>query len=118
MEEGVTAEEIKAAQGIVGEVLRVSIRSRPNSLINYAVSLMGREVAKRPRWPGGTDWPPRIGALPLLYAVRSANLVIVGPAGEAFQKKDQHRYAPRGEQSVQGFVAMIGGATIQWETSR
>ena len=27
-------------------------------------------------------------------------------------------YAPQGEKSVQGIVAMIAGATLQWETSR
>ena len=47
-EENITKRDIKEAQAPTGELLWVSLRSRPN--IAFAVSQMGQQVTKRPRW--------------------------------------------------------------------
>ena len=47
IEDDATAQEVKAAQGLTGELLWLAIRSRPD--LSYAVSVMGRQSTKRPR---------------------------------------------------------------------
>ena len=47
-ETDVTTPDIRAAQAVTGELLWLSVRSRPD--IAFAVSVMGRNVTKRPKW--------------------------------------------------------------------
>ena len=44
IEDDATAQEVKAAQGLTGELLWLAIRSRPD--LSYAVSVMGRQSTK------------------------------------------------------------------------
>ena len=102
LEEQVTAEEIKAAQGIVGEVWWIALRSRPD--LAYAVSLMGREVTKRPRWV------EMIGrhVLECLNGTKE-HFLIKQRSMELVEMFSDISYAPQGERSVQGILALIGG---------
>lgn len=47
-ETDVTTPDVRAAQAITGELLWLSVRSRPD--IAYAVSVMGRNLTKKPKW--------------------------------------------------------------------
>lgn len=58
-EERRAIEAIRKAQTVVGEVLLLSIRTRPD--ISFAVSQLGRQVNKRPNWvakPQNKFWVP------------------------------------------------------------
>ena len=47
-EQDVTVAHIREAQSIAGEILWIALRSRPD--LSYAVSMLGRQVTKNPRW--------------------------------------------------------------------
>ena len=47
-EEDISPSQIKAAQGITGELLWAAGRTRPD--ISFVVSIMGQQVTKRPKW--------------------------------------------------------------------
>ena len=47
-EQDVTVAHVREAQSIAGEILWIALRSRPD--LSYAVSTLGRQVTKNPRW--------------------------------------------------------------------
>ena len=47
-EQDVTVAHICEAQSIAGEILWIALRSRPD--LSYAVSMLGRQVTKNPKW--------------------------------------------------------------------
>ena len=47
-ENDITPSDIKAAQGIAGELLWLSVRSRPD--ISFSVGQIGRQVSHHPKW--------------------------------------------------------------------
>ena len=125
-ETDVTTPDIRAAQAVTGELLWLSVRRRPD--IAYAVSVMGRNVTKRPKWVqqiGNMSWgfcatplkhvsctPPCSkdhGAHGTLQVPRHDMLI------EAFADIS---FAPQGDRSHQGIVLCAAGSPIQWEASR
>ena len=48
VEEEIKIEDVRQAQAIAGEILWMSVRSRPD--LAYAIGALGREVTKHPRW--------------------------------------------------------------------
>ena len=118
--------EVKAAQGITGELLWLSVRSRPD--ISYAISIMSRNVMKKPQWV------QTIGKHVLGFLMNTPETCLVyskcdgshGPYGtlqiprhsrllEAFADIS---FNPQGERSHQGIILCVAGAPIQWEASR
>ena len=104
----------------------MAIRSRPD--LSYAISAMGKEVTKRPKWV------LRVGQHVLEYLNGTMDYFLHyvpcdpgdrGPHGDLPLERSTSlvelfsdiSYVPQGEKSVQGIVAMIAGATVQWETS-
>ena len=48
VEEEIKIEDVRQAQAIAGEILWMSVRSRPD--LSDAMGALGREVTKPPRW--------------------------------------------------------------------
>ena len=126
-EDNIKIEELRQAQAIAGEILWVAVRSRLDRA--FVIGALGRAVTKRPRWAlqagyyileylNAADecflaygrWKEKDrGPDEALARERSMNLVEI---------YCDVSYAPQGEKSVQGIVAMIGGGVVQWESSR
>ena len=122
----ITTEQIRAAQAITGELLWLSVRSRPD--ISYAISVMSRNVSRRPRWV------QQLGKHMLGFLESTKEACIVyrpcnndhGSSGllqvprhdrllEAFADIS---YAPQGDRSHQGIIIFAAGAPIHWEATR
>ena len=125
-ETDVTTPDIRAAQAVTGELLWLSVRRRPD--IAYAVSVMGRNVTKRPKWV------QQIGKHVLGFLCNTPETCLLyrpcskdhGAHGtlqvprhdmliEAFADIS---FAPQGDRSHQGIVLCAAGSPIQWEASR
>ena len=125
-EENVSLEEIRSTQTITGELLWVSVRSRPD--VSFAVSLMGRVLSKNPRWA------VKVGEHVLGYLASTPQKGLVygpcqrdrGPNGnlpitrhpELIEAYADISFAPQGGRSCQGLVLFYCGSPIQWEASR
>ena len=125
-EEGVTGLEIKSAQAVTGELLWLSVRSRPD--ISFAISLMGRHVSKNPRWV------VKVGKWVLEYLASTPNRGLVYEACKRDRGPDDNlpiirhpelieayadiSFAPQGGRSCQGIIIMYAGGVVQWEASR
>ena len=125
-EEGVTGHEVKAAQAVTGELLWLSVRSRPD--VSYSVSLMGRHVSKNPRWV------VKVGQWVLEYLAGTPNRGLIyepcrrdrGPDNnlpivrhpELIEAYADISFAPQGGRSCQGIVVFYGGGVVQWEATR
>ena len=125
-ETDVTTPDIRAAQAVTGELLWLSVRRRPD--IAYAVSVMGRNVTKRPKWV------QQIGKHVLGFLCNTPETCLLyrpcskdhGAHGtlqvprhdmliEAFADIS---FAPQCDRSHQGIVLCAAGSPIQWEASR
>ena len=122
-EESITKRE---AQGLTGELLWVSLRSRPD--IAFAVSQMGQQVTKRP------IWAVQVGKHVLGFLFSMADYCLnygskVGGHGfDDSLKIPRHErlieaysdisFAPAGNRSCQGAMVLFAGAPIQWEANR
>ncbi len=125
-EENITTEQIRAAQAVTGELLWLSVRSRPD--IAYGVSVLSRNVSKRPRWVqqmgrhilGFLEYTKEAcivyrpcskdhGASGLLQVPRHERLL------EAFADIS---FAPQGDRSHQGIIIFAAGSPIHWEATR
>ena len=126
LEETVTAEEIKAAQALTGELLWLATRSRPD--LSFAVAQMGRQVSKRPRWAvqvgqGILEYLAGTPDLGLMYEGRQGDR---GPEGnlpiprheKLIESFSDISFAPQGERSLQGILTCVGGAPLLWEATR
>ena len=125
-EEGLTVDEVKRAQTLTGELLWLSVRSRPD--VSFAVSLMSRHLSKNPRWV------VRVGRYVLEYLARTPNQGLVyepcqkdrGPCGTLpivrheglIEAYADISFAPQGSRSCQGIVVFYGGSVVQWEATR
>ena len=125
-EDDIRSEELKAAQGLTGELLWLAVRSRPD--ISFAVSLMSRYLSKNPRWvvKVGTAVLEYLASCPtkgLVYGPCEKNR---GPEGtlpivrhvELIEAYADISFAPQGERSSQGIMIFYGGSPIQWEASK
>ena len=125
-EEGLTGEDVKRAQTLTGELLWLSVRSRPD--VSFAVSLMSRHLSKNPRWV------VRVGRYVLEYLASTPNQGLVyepcqrdrGPDGTLpivrheglIEAYADISFAPQGSRSCQGIVVFYGGSVVQWEATR
>lgn len=125
-EQNVQKEELRAAQGITGELLWLAVKSRPD--ISFSVSLMSRFLGKNPRWVA------KLGTFVLEYVAGSPEKGLVygpcdmdrGPQGnlpitrhpELIEAYADISFAPQGERSCQGILAFYGGSPVQWEACR
>ena len=117
---------LKQAQGVTGEVLWLAVRSPPD--LAFVAGVMGRLASKNP------SYVIEIGKEVIQYVYGTASLCLVyGPCdpcdgvGEVVSfSRSMTRvecfadvsFAPQGGRSVQGVVAMVGGAAVQWESSK
>lgn len=125
-EENLTATEVKAAQALTGELLWLSIRSRPD--IAFAVATMSRNLSKFPRWV------VRVGKSVLEYLAGTPKKALVygpcrrdrGPLSnlpitrheELIEAYADISFAPQGGRSSQGIALAYAGMPVQWEASR
>ena len=115
VEDEKTAEEIKQAQQVVGELLWLSVRTRPD--ISYIVSWMGRHVAKAPKavcqvsdhvigyLQGTLDYALAYGKCP---SEGEGSLLEITALSDA-------SHAPGGGRGCQGILVTWGDAAVQWE---
>ena len=110
-----TAEEVKQAQQVVGELLWLSIRTRPD--LSYIVAWMGRHVARAPKMVC------QVSKHVLGYIQETLDYVLVysrcpeegeGSLMEVVALSDAS-HAPGGGRGCQGIMMMWGDAVIQWE---
>ena len=95
----VSPEAIRRAQGLVRELLWLSIRSRPD--LAYGVSWMSQNITKNP------EAVVKVGLEMLEY--------LHGAEDElAFRVFADISFAPEGAVSHQGILATYGGKTVQW----
>ena len=126
-EEQPALENIRQAQTVVGELLWLSIRTRPD--ISFAVSQLGRQVNKRPKWVVKTaqqvfGYLKGTETQHLSYGVCTSD--DRGPEDDLpFHREMQQvemfsdiSFAPAGERSLQGILGFYGGGLVQWEASR
>ena len=112
---------------MVGELLWLSIRTRPD--ISFAVSQLGRQVNKRPKWVVKTaqqvfGYLKGTETQHLSYGVCTSD--DRGPEDDLpFHREMQQvemfsdiSFAPAGERSLQGILGFYGGGLVQWEASR
>ena len=118
--------DVRRAQGITGELLWVSVRSRPD--VAHAVSVMGRKVTRCP------EWVCEMGSHVLEYLNSTKDHCLVyrkssgdhGSHGNLPVPRHERliegfadvSFAPQGDRSHQGVVVCCGGNPIQWEASR
>ena len=126
VEEGITTEQIRAAQGITGELLWLSVRSRPD--ISYAVSLMSRNVSKKPLWVqqlgrhvlGFLEYTKEACLVyrPCNYDHGSSGLLQVPRHDRLLEAFADISFAPQGDRSHQGVIIFAAGSPIHWEATR
>jgi hypothetical protein len=125
-ENDITPSDIKAAQGIAGELLWLSVRSRP--VISFSVGQIGRQVSHHPKWA------LQVGRGVLEYLASTPNHGLVygpcvkdrGPGGILPIERHPHlieaysdiSFAPQGGRSFQGVVILYAGCPLQWESGR
>ena len=122
-------DDVRRAQGLVGELLWLSVRSRPD--LSYAISLMGRHVTRCPKkvlelgehvlgyvqqtWdqalsygPCSEDWgePGGDGCDDLGRGTSLRDLQVFSDAS----------HAPGGGRGHQGLIVTWAGAPVQWES--
>ena len=114
-EEGVTSSEVKAAQKLVGELLWVVTRSRPDLM--YVVSKMGSRVTKSPRMVLRAGDQVR----GFLKFTQDHGLIFKKKEMEASQQMDvftDASFSPEGEESHGCVVVMMNNGPVAWKSSR
>ena len=119
--------KLKEAQGLIGELLWLAVRSRPD--LSFTVSMMGQQALKRP------SWVVDVGRDALMYVAGTPELCLrydrcqAGDRGgdqalafsramSAIEVFSDASFAPAGARSHQGLLGMYGGGLIQWEATR
>ena len=125
-EEDISAADIKKAQVIVGELLWLSCRTRPD--LSYGTAALGGLVSKCPR-------QVQDAAIHMLgYVAQSLDFCLCyepcgggyGPSGELCLARSMMRielfsdasFAPAGGKGHQGLLAAYGGGVVQWDSRR
>ena len=119
---------VKRAQSLTGELLWLAVRTRPD--LSYVVSLMGRLSTRHP------DVAIQLGEEAIGYVLGTVGKGLEYEACEETRRHGSDSYlpftrsmrrlecfadvsfAPNAGKSIQGIVAMYGGAPVQWESSR
>ena len=125
-EEEVTTDLIRMAQAITGELLWAFVRSRPD--ISFAVSIMGQQVTKRPRWV------VKLGKHVLGFLMSTKDHCLwyrqemESHGSEGTLQIPRHEslieafsdvsFAPNGEKSQQGVLLLYAGGLVQWEANK
>ena len=125
-EEDITQSQIRAAQGLTGELLWAAGRTRPD--LSFVVSIMGQQVTKRPKWV------LQLGEHVLGFLLGTSEHclhykpVVEGHGPEGSLQIPRHvdlieafsdiSFAPNGNRSYQGVIVTYAGAPIQWEANR
>ena len=125
-EEDITPQQIRAAQMVTGELLWASVRTRPD--IAFAVSIMGQQVTKRPKWVC------QLGNHVLGFLKHTWDHCLLYPSEVGGHGHDgilqipRHKdlleaytdisFAPNGNRSYQGILVFFAGAPVQWEANR
>ena len=116
----VTLEDVRKAQGVVGELLWVSVRSRPD--LAYGVAWMGRQVTRTPKRVleyGGQmlGYLKTTLAWPLHYG--RARSSIPGEHYNPTMRVDvlsDASFGPPSGRGCQGVIGTDGGEPVQWES--
>ena len=111
---------------VVGELLWASVRTRPD--IAFAVSIMGQQVTKRPKWVC------QLGNHVLGFLKHTWDHCLLYPSEVGGHGHDgilqipRHEglleaytdisFAPNGNRSYQGILVSFAGAPVQWEANR
>ena len=116
---------LRKAQGITGEILWLSVRSRPD--LAYVAGVMGRLASKNP------SYVIDLGKEVIGYVAGTTSMCLEYGRCDPNQFKEilpfarsmtrlevfaDISFAPGGGRSIQGIVAMLGGCPVQWESSR
>ena len=125
-ESDMTKDDLKVAQTVTGELLWLSVKSRPD--VTFAVSLMSRYLSKNPKWV------KNLGDCVLEYLASTPDRGLIyepcrldrGPLGnlpitrheELIEAYADISFAPQGGRSCQGIVLFYAGSPIQWEANR
>ena len=112
LEENITPEDVKIAQQLVGEILWLAVRTRPD--LAYVTSWMGRHVAKAPKMV------QEVAKHTLGYLQETAEYALsYGPCSPSELMEvvafSDASHAPQGGRGCQGIILQWGGATVQWE---
>ena len=112
MEDDITPEDVKVAQQLVGEILWLAVRTRPD--LAYVTSWMGRHVARAPKLV------KQVAMHTLGYLQETADYALsYGPCSPDELMKvlaySDASHAPQGGRGCQGILVQWGGATVQWE---
>ena len=118
---------LRQAQGIVGELLWVSIRTRPD--ISFGVAQMSQMISKRPGWVvrAGMDMLAYLaGTLETCLEYKKCEADDWGPEQSLAFPRSMMRlelhadasFSPNGDRSHHGVMAFYGGGLVQWESTR
>ena len=113
-EEGITEESIKKAQRVVGELLWLATKTRPDLLFttNHMAAMLGR----RP------DYVCRVGQRVLSYLSGTADVrLTLGPVEETTKELvcfTDASYAPYGRRSFGAAVVVLAGSPLAWKAGR
>ena len=112
LETEIAPEDVKVAQQLVGEILWLTVRTRPD--LAYVTSWMGRHVAKAPKLV------KQVAMHALGYLQETADYALVYGPCEPSELLEVVAYsdashAPQGGRGCQGILVQWGGATVQWE---
>ena len=106
-----TAQELKLAQQLAGEVLWLSQRTRPD--VAYTASLVSSLCARAPRRA------TMVARKCLGYLQRTADLQLYVCTGvQEIVGWTDASFAPDGGRSHTGWIIMLGSAPISWRSSR
>ena len=119
---------VKQAQSLTGELLWLAVRTRPD--LSYVVSLVGRLSTRHP------EVAVQLGKEAIGYVFGTVDKGLEYGVCEETRRHGGDSYlpftrsmrrlecfadvsfAPNAGKSIQGIVAMYGGAPVQWESSR
>ena len=122
LEENISIEQVRKAQALVGELLWLSGRTRPD--LSYGVSIMGRLVTKA---PGKVlEWGAHmLGYLhsTVDYELCYTKQVFEAPSIESEAAKlpsvrvfSDASHGPQGGRGQQGLLVTYNGSPVQWES--
>ncbi|CAE7607413.1 GIP, partial [Symbiodinium sp. CCMP2592] len=113
-EEDITEEAIKKAQRVVGELLWLSTKTRPDLLFttNHMAAMLGRKP----------DYVYRVGQRVMAYLAATVDVrLTLGPTEEATHELvcyTDASYAPYGRRSFGAAVVVLAGCPLAWKAGR